>query len=40
MHRHKLGLAESYLTENKIHLSRILTRSTLFNGKQEPSVTN
>ena len=38
--RHKLGLVEHYLTENKIHPSQIRTRWTLFNGKQDPSVTN
>jgi hypothetical protein len=38
--RHKLGLAEAYLTENKIHPSPIRTRSTLFNGKQDAFVTN
>jgi hypothetical protein len=38
--RHKLGLAEPYLKENKIHPSQIRTRWTLFKGKQDSSVRN
>jgi hypothetical protein len=38
--RYKLGLTEHYLTENKIHPSQMMTRLTLFNQDQDPSVTN